>query len=100
MEYFEDLALGLEAPIPFKEWKRYVDDVFSIISKGKREIMLQYLNSIDPHIKFTVEQPNIEGTIPFLDTFPNLMGRLLKFQCTGNLHTQTDTWTSTLVTLF
>ena len=40
MEYFEDLALGLEAPIPIKEWKRYVDDVFSIIPKSKREIML------------------------------------------------------------
>ena len=30
--------------------------------------MLQYLNSIDPHIKFTVEQPSEEGAIPFLDT--------------------------------
>ena len=55
MEYFEDLALGYELPIPIKEWKRYVDDVFSIIPKGKRDIMLNYLNSIDPHIKFTVE---------------------------------------------
>ena len=35
MEYFKDLALGLELPIPIKEWKRYVDDVFSIIPKGK-----------------------------------------------------------------
>ena len=26
--------------------------------------MLNYLNSIDPHIKFTVEQPNPEGAIP------------------------------------
>ena len=30
--------------------------------------MLHYLNFIDPHIKFTVEQPNEEGAIPFLDT--------------------------------
>ena len=74
MEYFEDLALGLEAPIPIKEWNRYVDDVFSIIPKGKTEIMLQYLNSIDPHIKLTVEQPNMEGAIPFLDTFPKPNG--------------------------
>ena len=35
--------------------------------------MLQYLNSIDPHIKFTIEQPN-EGGIPFLDTFPKPQG--------------------------
>ena len=36
--------------------------------------MLQYLNSIDPHIKFTIEQPNAEGGIPFLDTFPKPKG--------------------------
>ena len=56
MEYFEDMALGPELPLPIKEWKRYVDDVFSIIPKGQCDTMLQYLNSIDPDIKFTVEQ--------------------------------------------
>ena len=65
IEYFEDLALGPELPIPIKEWKRYVNDVFSIIPKGKHNTVLQYLNSIDPHIKFTVEQPNVEGAILF-----------------------------------
>ena len=74
MEYSEDLALGPEVPIPIKEWKRYVDDVFSIIPKGKRDILLNYLNSIDPHIKFTVEQPNVEGAILFLDTLPQPKG--------------------------
>ena len=74
MEYLEDLVLGLEASIPIKEWKRYVDDIFSIIPKGKREVKLQYLNSIDPHTKFTVEQPNMEGGIPFLDIFPKPKG--------------------------
>ena len=54
MEYFKDLALGPELPIPVKDWKRYVDDVFSIIPKGNRNTMLQYLISIDPHIKFTI----------------------------------------------
>ena len=66
--------LGPEVPVPITEWKRYVDDVFSIIPKGKRDILLNYLNSIDPHIKFTVEQPNAEGAIPFLDTFPQPKG--------------------------
>ena len=74
MEYFEDLALGPQLPIPVKDWKRYVDDVFSIIPKDNRDTMLQYLNSIDPHIKFTIEQPNEEGGIPFLDTFPKPKG--------------------------
>ena len=68
------MALGPELPIPVKDWKRYVDDVFSIIPKGNHDTMLQYLNSIDPHIKFTIEQPNAEGGIPFLDTFPKLHG--------------------------
>ena len=53
---------------------RYVDDIFSIIPKGNHDTMLQYLNSIDPHIKFTIEQPNAEGGIPFLDTFPKPQG--------------------------
>ena len=65
MEYFEELALGPEVPVPIKE---------CIIPKGKRDILLNYLNSIDPHIKCTVEQPNVEGTIPFLDTFPQPKG--------------------------
>ena len=74
MEYFENLALGPELPVPVKDWKRYVDDVFSIIPKGNWDKMLQYLNSIDPHIKFTIEQPNEEGGIPFLDIFPQPQG--------------------------
>ena len=50
MEYFENLALGSKLPVPVKDWKTYVDDVFSIIPKGNWDKMLQYLNSIDPHI--------------------------------------------------
>ena len=78
MEYCKDLAFGPEAPTPIKEWKWYVDDMFSIIPKGKREVMLQYLNSIDPHIKFTVEKPNMEGVIPFMETFPKPNGEGIK----------------------
>ena len=74
IEYYEDLALGHQLPIPIKEWKRYVDDIFSIIPKGKRDTMLNYLNSIDPHIKFTVEQPNMVEAIPFLETLPQPKG--------------------------
>ena len=74
MEYFEELALGPKLPIQIKELKRYVDDIFSIIPKGKRATMLNYLNSIDPHIKLTVEQPNVVGAIPFLDKLPQPRG--------------------------
>ena len=100
MEYFEDLALGPELTIPIKEWKRYVDDVFSIIPKGKREILLNYLNSLDPHIKFTVEQPNVEGAIPVLDTLLQPKGENILSQYTGNRLTLIGIWTSIPITLF
>ena len=74
MEYFENLALGSELPVPVKDWKRYVDDVFSIIPKGNWDKMLQYLNSIVPHIKFTIEQPYEEGASPSWTPFPNPQG--------------------------
>ena len=73
-QWWPTSTLGLELPIPIKEWKRYVDDIFSIIPKGKGDILLNYLNSINPHIKFTVEQSNMEGAIPFLDTLPQPKG--------------------------
>ena len=99
MEYFENLELGPELPVPVKDWKRYVDDVFSIIPKGNQDKMLQYLNSLNPHIKFTIEQPNKEGGIPFLDSFPKPKEEELQSQYTGNPHTQIGTWTSIPVTL-
>ena len=36
--------------------------------------LLNHLNSIDPNIKFTIEPPNEQGAIPFLDTFPRPSG--------------------------
>ena len=85
MEYFKDLVLGPELPIPVKDWKRYMDDVFSIIPKGKRDTILLYLNSINPHIKFTIEQPNEEGALGALS--PNPKVRELQSQYIGNPHT-------------
>ena len=72
MEYFEKRALGPELPMSFtiNTWLRYVDNVLTIVKKGTRDSLLNYLNSIDPNIKFTIEPPNQQGAIPFLDTFP------------------------------
>ena len=72
MEYFDKRALGPELPISFtiNTWLRYVDDVLTIVKKGTQYCLLNYLNSIDPNIKFTKEPPNDQGAIPFLDTFP------------------------------
>ena len=76
MEYFEKKALGPVLPVSFtiNTWPRYVDDVLTIVKKGTRDFFLNYLNSIDPNIKFTIEPPNQQGAIPFLDTFPRPSG--------------------------
>ena len=80
MEYFEKRALGPELPTSFtiNTWLRYVDDVLTIIKKGTRDALLNYLNSKDVNIKFTIEPPNTQGAIPFLDTFPRPSGTNLK----------------------
>ena len=76
MEYFEKRALGPELPVSFtiNTWLRYVDDVLTIVKKGTHDSLLNYLNSIDPNIKFTIEPPKKQGAIPFLDTFPRPSG--------------------------
>ena len=60
--------------IPIDTWLRYVDDVMTIVKKGTHHSLLNHLNSIDPNIKFTIEPPNDQGAIPFLDTFPTPSG--------------------------
>ena len=66
MEYFESLAI-LSSPTLIKWWFRYVDDVHSATRKDQVNKLQENLNSIDPHIKFTIELPGTEG-LPFLDT--------------------------------
>ena len=66
MEYFESLAIP-SSPTLIKWWFRYVDDVHSLSRKDQVNKLQEYLNSIDPHIKFTIELPGADG-IPFLDT--------------------------------
>ena len=69
------LHWALSSPSQSKTGKGYVDDVFSIIPKGNRDTMLQYLNSINSHIKFTIEQPNEEGVFLSWTHSPNPRGR-------------------------
>ena len=101
MEYFEELALGPEVPVPITEWKRYVDDVFSIIPKGKRDILLNYLNSIDPHIlNSLLNSPMRKGPYHSWIHSPNQKVRTLLYLFTENLLTRTGIWTSIPVTQF
>ena len=54
VEYFESLAIP-SSPTLIKWWFRYVDDVHSATRKDQVNKHQEYLNSIDPHIKFTTE---------------------------------------------
>ena len=66
MEYFESLAIS-SSPTLIKWWFRYGDDVHSATRKDRVNKLQEHLNSIDPHIKFTIE---LTGTnrYPVLDT--------------------------------
>ena len=44
-----------------------MDDTF-VIHKVNKQDFLQHINSVDPAIKFTVEDNKEDGSIPFLDT--------------------------------
>jgi heme-degrading monooxygenase HmoA len=66
MEYVEDKALS-SALYPPKWWHRYVDDSRACIKKEHEDEFHSHLNSINPHIKFTIEVET-EGSIAFLDT--------------------------------
>ena len=67
MEYLEQKALST-APHPTRFWDRYVDDFFAIHKEANKQSFLQHINSVDPAIRFTVEDNKEDGSIPFLDT--------------------------------
>ena len=67
MEYFEHRVLTL-AVNPPRLWKRYVDDTFVILQQSQEEEFLQHINSVDPSIRFTKEEPRQDGSMPYLDT--------------------------------
>ena len=48
---------------------RYVDDTFVIQQEGHKQTFLEYINKVDPAIKFPVEGNQGNSSIPFLDTF-------------------------------
>ena len=70
MEYFESLAIP-SSPKSIKWWFRYADDVCSATRKDQVNKLQEHLNSIDPHIKFTIELPGTDG-LSFLDTLTKL----------------------------
>ena len=65
-EHFEREALQ-SASTP-RYWFWFVDDTFVIQQHAHKQSSLYDINSIDPAIKFTVEDNQENGSIPFLDT--------------------------------
>ena len=51
-------------------WRRYVDDVVTIVKRGKAEQLQNHMNQVDTtnSIKFTREEEAEDGSIAFLDT--------------------------------
>ena len=78
MENFEMRALQ-PSPNPPLLWKRFVDDTFVIINKAHKEEFLTHINSVDSNIQFTAEDPEPDGSLPFLDILitPGEEGRLV-----------------------
>ena len=67
MERLEQKALST-APNPNRFWCRFVDHTFVIHKEVNKQGFHQHINSVDPSIKFTVEDNKEDGSILFLDT--------------------------------
>ena len=77
MQYLEQKALST-APHPPRLWCRYVDDTFVVHKEANKQGFLQHINSVDPVIRFIVEDNKEDESIPFLDTIvkPEVDGSL------------------------
>ena len=45
-----------------------MDDTFVVIEFAKKKIFLKHINKMDPHIQFTTEDAEADGSITFLDS--------------------------------
>ena len=67
MEYLEEVVIGPQYPIPTPWWQRYEDDVISIEKNEQVDTLFTHLNSVDLHIKVTIEAHGNDGSISFLN---------------------------------
>ncbi|EYC40788.1 hypothetical protein Y032_0597g452 [Ancylostoma ceylanicum] len=50
-------------------YRRYIDDVFVMgTTEVKVETLIEKLNSFDPNVSFTMERPDNDDYLPFLNT--------------------------------
>ena len=77
MEYFRTKS-SKYCPPPPKFRHRYVEDTFVIHKEANKQGFLQHINSVEPAIRFTVEDNKEDGSIPFLDSIvkPEVDGSL------------------------
>ena len=69
MHRFEQNALR-DSDLKPDFYARYIDDSIGVWTHGHAELrkFLEYLNSIHPTIKFTLEDSSASGKVPYLDT--------------------------------
>ena len=63
MEEFE--VKGLSTALTPHLWLRFVDDTFVIKKAENSQQLLQHMNTQDPNIQFTVEEPEPDESLPF-----------------------------------
>ena len=68
MEESEVKALS-SAPSTPNLWLRFVDDTFVIQEAEDSLQFSQYINTQEQHLQFTMEEPDQDGSLPFLDTW-------------------------------
>ena len=98
MEEFETRALSSFHNQP-SIWLRFVDDTFVTHKAEHAQQFLAHLNSLDPNIQFTLESPDQQGCLPFLDilTSQGPDGTLIT-QSTGSQHIQTNIYIGRVTT--
>ena len=71
MEQLEKVAIST-APQPPSLWLRYMDDTFTVLHEYDVEEFTEHINSIYPHIKFTIK-PEKDSKFPFMDLCTHIL---------------------------
>ena len=66
MQRVKKIALET-SPVPIRWWKRYVDDSNACLKQRDITSFDNHLNSINPHIQFTIETPTINNSKQYIN---------------------------------
>ena len=98
--YMEEIEIKAPntAPHPPSLWRRFVGNTFVVIQSAHKNSFMEYINSIDQSIQFTIEDHRIDGSMPFwtLCFYPNQMG-VSTLQCIENPPTLTFICSGTVI---